>query len=49
MGAPRLATTGRGGARTYPWPPDDPEPIDAPSVTTVLRSLAKPAAGGWCS
>ena len=49
MGAPRLATTGRGGQRTYPWPPDDPDYIDAPSVTTVLRSLAKPALVPWAA
>jgi hypothetical protein len=47
MGAPRLATTGRGGQRTYPWPPGDPDYTDAPSVATVLRNLAKPAAGRW--
>lgn len=48
MGAPRLASTGRTGARTYPWPPDDPT-TDAPSVTTVLRSLAKPALVPWAA
>lgn len=47
MGAPPLATTGRGGQRTYPWPPDDPDYIDAPSVTTLLCGPAKPAAGRW--
>jgi hypothetical protein len=48
MGAPRLATTNASGARTYPWPPDDPT-TEAPSVTTVLRSLAKPALVPWAA
>ncbi len=49
MGAPRLASTSRNGSRTYPWPPDDLNPTEAPSVTTVLRSLAKPALVPWAA
>ena len=48
MGAPRLATKGPGGTRLYPWPPNDPD-YYAPSVTTVLGKLAKPALVPWAA
>lgn len=48
MTAPRLATKGPGGTRLYPWPPTDPD-FYAPSVTTVLGKLAKPALVPWAA
>lgn len=48
MTAPRLAQ-GKSG-RHYQWPPNAEEPeLVVPSITNILRELAKPALTGWAA
>ena len=37
----------RSGPRTYPWPPQPPHEMENLSVTSALKSLAKPWLIGW--
>jgi hypothetical protein len=37
------------GPRTYAWPPQPPHEFEVLSVTTAMKSLAKPFLIGWAA
>lgn len=47
MTAPALARDRSGRRYMIPDPPPDGEPIECPSVTTILNNIAKPALVNW--